>query len=207
MKNFEELTSYRECNHEDVDKLLWVTTDSGAWDGPLMDWKQESKNFMEQVYKFDLVIQAGGNCGMYPRFYKNYFKKVITFEPDDVNYYCLNKNCVGPEYKKYHGALGNTTQKFTLNNKSTKNVGTHTIKEQPGDIQMYRIDDLDLDHCDLIHLDIEGYEEKAILGAVNTIHKFKPVIIVERGIGSNTLKTYGYKLHEKLRMDSVFIKV
>jgi hypothetical protein len=31
----------------------------------------------------------------------------------------------------------------------------------------------------LIHLDIEGYEYFALLGAVNTIKKCKPVIVVE----------------------------
>ena len=73
---FEEITSYRKCGHEGVNEFLWVTQDTGAYgnekDGPLFDWIQESRDFMSQVKKFDVVIQAGGNCGMYARFYKNF---------------------------------------------------------------------------------------------------------------------------------------
>ena len=79
-----DLTSYRKCGHEGVDELLWVTSDSGAFgnekDGPLFDWIQDHEDFMSHVKNFDTVVQAGGNCGMYPRFYKNYFKNVYTFE-------------------------------------------------------------------------------------------------------------------------------
>ena len=69
-----------------------------------------------------------------------------------------------------------------------------------------RIDDLNLQQCDLIHLDVEGYEEKVINGALETIKKFKPVVIVERGNGQRVLeKQLGYSMYKRLRMDSVFI--
>jgi len=42
-----------------------------------------------------------------------------------------------------------------------------------------KIDDLNLSICDLIHLDIEGFEKFAILGAIDTIVKCKPVIVIE----------------------------
>lgn len=203
-----EETSYRKCGHEGVDQLLWVTQDRGAFgnekDGPLFDWIQDHKDFMSQVKKFDVVVQAGGNCGMYPRFYKNYFKEVYTFEPDNLNYYCLDVNCSGEGYHKFHGGLGNTTNKLSLRRGSMTNVGTHRITGQPGNIQMYRIDDLNLKACDLIHLDIEGYEETALQGAKETIEKFKPVVITERSGGEKFLLSLGYKMHKKLRMDTVY---
>lgn len=209
--NFEELTSMRECGYEGVDEFLWVTKDKGAYgnekDGPLFDWISDSKNFMSRVDKFDVVVQAGGNCGMYPRFYKNYFKEVYTFEPDALNFYCLDKNCVGKGYHKYFGGLGNTTDKLSIQQKSSINVGMHVIKENPGNVQMYRIDDLKLSTCDLIHLDVEGYETKAILGAEDTIRKFNPVVITERSGGEADLKRLGYEKYKKLRMDTIYIKV
>lgn len=203
------LTSYRKCGHEGVDKLLWVTSDTGAYgserDGPLRDWIQGKDSFMEKVRQFNTVVQAGGNCGMYPRFYRNYFQNVYTFEPDPLNYYCLDHNCVGEGFHKFHGGLGNTTEKFSIKSNSTTNVGTHKIVEKPGDIQMYRLDDLNLEHCDLIHLDIEGYEKTAIQGALETIRKFKPVVIVERNGGSHLLKELGYYEYKKTFMDNIYI--
>jgi FkbM family methyltransferase len=209
MNSHKELTSYRKCGYEGVDELLWVSSDKGAYgnekDGPLLDWISDSKDFMSKVKKFDVVVQAGGNCGMYPRFYKNYFKEVYTFEPDDLNFYCLDINCHGEGYHKVKGGLGDSIDKLKLRQGRPTNVGTHKIKSEPGNIQMYRIDDIDLQQCDLIHLDIEGYEDKALRGAENTIDKFKPVIITERAGGAQYLSTLGYKKHKKLRMDTVFI--
>src|SRR6056300_829158 len=122
MISHKELTSYRPCGHEGVTELLWITKDGGSdggafgseQDGPLFDWIQDHKQFMEKVKKFDVVVQAGGCCGMYPRFYKNYFKEVYTFEPDVLNFYCLDENCQGDWYHKYHGALGNSTDKLMI---------------------------------------------------------------------------------------------
>lgn len=69
---------------------------------------------------------------------------------------------------------------------------------------MYRIDDLGLEECDLIHLDIEGYEEKALEGAIETIKKFKPTIVTEHSRGEKMLVDLGYELKKKLRMDTLF---
>jgi hypothetical protein len=55
-----------------------------------------------------------------------------------------------------------------------------------GNIPTIRIDDLGLPVCDFIHLDIEGFEGEALLGGLNTINKFKPLIGLE-------LKDHGEK--------------
>lgn len=206
---FANQTSFRKCGYEGVEELLWVTKDTGAFgnmrDGPLGDWISDHKTFMELVKKFDVVIQAGGNCGMYARFYKNYFKEVYTFEPDELNYYCLDRNCTGEGYHKYLAALGEKPGKLYLERYNLRNVGMHKILDKEGDVQVIRLDDMDLKDCDLIHLDVELYEEKVLRGAENTIKKFSPVIITERDGGKSYLESLGYKVHRKLRMDTVFI--
>jgi len=87
------------------------------------------------------------------------------------------------------------------------NVGMHTIREVPGDIKMYRLDDIPLLTCDLIHLDVEGYEDKALQGAINTIERFSPVIITERAGGKDFLESLGYVVYKKLRMDTIFVRI
>lgn len=207
----EELTSVRKCGHEGVEELLWITEDQGAFgnetDGPLHDWITSRDDFLAHVKKRDSVIIAGGNCGMYVRFYKNYFKDVYSFEPEDVCFYCLERNCVGEGYHLYHGGLGDTTDKLTLmKTPAPTNHGMHQIANFPGKVQMYRIDDLDLQNCDLIHLDVEGFESRALLGAIETIKKFSPVVILERANGREVIEPLGYKLVKELRMDSIFVK-
>lgn len=207
---YKELIGKRNCGHEGVDELWWIKTDRGAFgnekDGPLFDWIKDKDDFMSQVKQFHTVVQAGGNCGMYARFYGNYFENVYTFEPCPKNFACLDMNCVGSKYHKYMGGLGNTTNNLSITNTNTNNVGRHKIRDEEGDVKMYRIDNLNLQQCDLIHLDVEGYEEKVINGALETIKKFKPVVIVERGHGQRVLeKQLGYSMYKRLRMDSVFI--
>ena len=203
-----ELTSYRKCGHESVDKLLWVTSDTGAFgdekDGPLFDWIEGHEDFMSQVKNFDTVVQAGGNCGMYPRFYKNYFKEVYTFEPDPLNFYCLDANCVGEGYHKFNGGLGNTEESLSLKQGPKTNVGMHKISDERGDVRMYKLDSLNLNSCDLLHLDVEGYEEQALRGAEQTIKEFRPVIITERSGGQKYLQSLGYTMYKKLRMDTIY---
>ena len=41
------------------------------------------------------------------------------------------------------------------------------------------IDDLNLQNCNFIQLDVEGYQMHALRGATYTIQRFKPVISVE----------------------------
>jgi hypothetical protein len=42
-----------------------------------------------------------------------------------------------------------------------------------------RIDDLELPGCDFLQLDIEGYEYNALMGATETIAKYRPLIMYE----------------------------
>lgn len=201
----------RQVGIEGVETLIWRKTDSGAFgntrDGPLFDWIEGKDKFIAHVKNFDVVVQAGGCCGMYPRFYKNYFKQVYTFEPHPDNFACLDVNCVGEGYHKYNMALGaGLAENVALSRGYDHNVGMYQIDEiSTGDVAMCTVDSLNLERCDLIHLDIEGYEGKALLGASNTIQKFKPVIIVERNSGASYLESLGYRKVDTTRMDSIFI--
>jgi len=88
-------------------------------------------------------------------------------------------------------------------NRRAGNVGAYTVK--PGGIlPTMRIDDLGLDACDLIYLDVEGSELNALRGAAVTIDRYKPVIAIEenelceqfgvsRGEVGLWLQTFGYR--------------
>ena len=53
------------------------------------------------------------------------------------------------------------------------------VKPNYGTTPTLRVDDLALSPCDFIQLDVEGYQLFALMGATETIKKFKPVISVE----------------------------
>ena len=60
------------------------------------------------------------------------------------------------------------------------------------DVPTITIDALLRDDVDLIYLDIEGYETKALLGGANTIERCRPVIGIEDK-KNNLWAKYGHK--------------
>lgn len=128
----------------------------------------------------NVIIQAGGNAGFYVKRYSELFNKVYTFEPDPTNFYCLNLNVTSPNVYKYQAFLGENHEcKEIINTYATYGHGGSHVSNNSGNIPTLRIDDLNLPECDLIHLDIEGYELFAILGGIETIKRCKPIICIE----------------------------
>jgi FkbM family methyltransferase len=207
-----DLYHYREGDEsriDGIDKWLWLKSDNGAWDGPKRDWETSHKeNILKYVKNFDVVVQAGGCQGMYPKLLSKMFKTVYTFEPSSDSFYALVHNCPEHNIVKFNAALGNKHTMVSLDIRDTGNVGTHRIKDnEKSHIPQLMVDDLDLPACDLIYLDIEGYEENALKGAVNTINKFSPVIFAENGNKAETfMGTLGYHVVGNSVSDTIFIK-
>lgn len=181
-RNYEAHLEDRRYDIDGVIDWRWLRGDNGAWDGPKNDWVTSHKaRYFEHVKKFDVVIQAGGNCGMYPRLFAQYFKWVYTFEPDPLNFFNLVINNQLDNVVKFQAALGDVHGMIEIHRHSMSNVGMHQVHANPGaHIPQLRIDDLALADCDLIQLDIEGYEIFALKGAVETITKFRPVVVCEK---------------------------
>lgn len=136
---------------------------------------------LEEAYRwcrgFDVAVQAGGNMGVWPRVMGQRFKTVYTFEPDPVNFRCLCANAPAENIFKFNAALG--SQHVTVDlAREAGNAGAHYI-DGAGVIPTLLIDDLALPGCDLIYLDIEGFEYRALSGAYRTIDNYRPVIVVE----------------------------
>ena len=46
-------------------------------------------------------------------------------------------------------------------------------------VPIVRIDDLRLDDCHFLKIDVEGMEKTVLAGAVDTIRRFRPILYVE----------------------------
>jgi FkbM family methyltransferase len=125
-----------------------------------------------------VVVQAGGHIGIYPRLLAARFARVYTYEPCHENFACLTRNAPQSNVYAARAFLGERHGCATLLRHS-KNTGGHHTGPPGGPIPVYRIDDLALDACDAIVLDVEGFELAAIRGAHETIHNFRPLVIAE----------------------------
>ena len=200
-------------NNTSIERLqewVWPTRDTGLWDGPLNDWESShSIKYFKYLKKTDVVIQAGGACGMYPRMFAERFQRVFTFEPNAYSFYCLVNNCSKENIVKFQAALGAGNQMCDIHGMNEDNVGICKIKEIEVDrIPIFAIDSFNFSQCDLICLDTEGYEDKIILGALRTIEKFKPVITIELGMRDEILSKLtplGYKVEDQSVSDHIFV--
>lgn len=122
------------------------------------------------------AIQAGGNVGLWPMRMARSFELVLTFEPEPVSRAVLAENVAtltnvsvrAEALGESHGACGI----------SRRSLGSHNVTDGAS-VDIITIDSLGLYDVDLIQLDIEGYELRALRGAVETIRRCRPVIQVE----------------------------
>jgi len=195
--------------------LLWPATDVGAAQ-VLFGQVGELERVYRHVAKFDIVVQAGGNCGLWPRALGEKFETVYTFEPAPVNFRCLCANAPAENIYKFNAALGWEHATVDLDMRPD-NVGAHKIGGR-GRIPMLRIDDLALRDCDLIYLDIEGYELLALHGAQKTLFELQPTVVIEdKGLSKAycvekgetvqwLVQGYGYRVAETIGRDVVLVR-
>lgn len=156
-----------------------------------------------------VVVQAGGNVGVYPKALAPLFERVVTFEPDADNMACLLRNMTEDNVAVFHAALSDASGSCSMQVVEPDNCGAHKInvheKSAYGDcIPVMTIDELELDACDLIWLDIEGHEAKAIDGASKTIARFWPIIVLEeKGLGDRA-SLPGYEVVGRIGNDTVY---
>jgi FkbM family methyltransferase len=179
---FDDNSKFRDVEVEGIKGWWWPTADDGAWDGPLQDWYQ-LKKALDFVKEKKVVVQAGGNCGLYPRLLSDIFERVYTFEPDVYNFHFLTKNCQKENIIKINAALGDTNRLVgsvrDSGSFSNPNCGSLRVNNENKLVPVFTIDQLALDRCDYIQLDCEGYEPNVIVGAMETIIQYKPVITLE----------------------------
>ena len=165
--------------------------------------------------QFRTAIQAGGNLGVYPVALAQKFQRVYTVEPDAANFEALAINTVNqPRVVSRRAAFGQDHSKAAIDQIYPDNAGAHQIKEG-AEFDVLPIDSLGVTDCDLLQLDVEGYEHLAILGALETIKASWPVITLElKGLGEryrytdedtiNLLAGLGYRIADRVNRDVIF---
>ena len=198
------------------DGLYWPVADVVCH-----DWSHNELYSVNEVVaactKTRTIVHAGANVGVYSLKFAESFDTVIAFEPDVTNFKCLALNTINTDnIFLYQAALGCFAQPISLTNVETNNCGTGFVKDA-GIIPQITIDSLGLDTIDCIHLDTEGYEMFALMGALNTINKCSPTIVIEwmghskkYNINPETIIGFlaglGYNKMKQVASDLIFIK-
>jgi FkbM family methyltransferase len=190
-----------------------------------LHYNQRDVGFLDAVVALTkhrrACVQAGGHLGIYPKRLAQDFGAVYTFEPDPELFRHLMVNAPESNIVKFQAAVGFVRKLIGLarnrrdgSTKPTHEGLTHVSGE--GQIPTLQIDDLALPVCDLIQLDVEGYELLALMGADATVRRCRPVIMVEINKGIEYvgfkpddvrlwLDAHGYRKALKHLSDEVYV--
>ncbi|MBE5730089.1 FkbM family methyltransferase [Candidatus Parvarchaeota archaeon] len=150
--------------------------------------------FLQRIYtsyrdfiptKNDIVVDVGAQYGDYAVLCAGYYKvnKVYCFEPLKSNFKEIEKNIKLNKLKNisaYNVALGSENKmiKITYGGDMAGIVGDRTQKTYLKMLDSYRLKPT------ILKIDVEGFEMDVLRGAIKTIGKYHPKIIIE----THTLK-------------------
>lgn len=167
-------------------------------------WEPWLARFYNGLVQQDWVcIDAGANIGTHTIQLAKLCDRVYAFEPQVMiyNMLCCNISLNNNDFQinAIKKGLGDKEEVKQLWNIAFEHFGQGLFNwggrgiEQEGcgkpydkddvreydQIEVTTLDSYNLDRCDLIKIDIQGYESKAFAGGDKTIDKFKPFVLLE----------------------------
>jgi len=160
-------------------KMMKKSTDRG---GPADYQYQVRDRSLTYVKDYSTALDIGANVGLWSRSLCKQFNQVIAFEPVSMFRECLVKNVVSSRLQVKDFALGDqrTTATMIITQGNTGHTHIDPVSLGSGNVEVYRLDDLELDAINYIKIDCEGYEYRILQGAEQTIKKYRPIIVVEQ---------------------------
>jgi FkbM family methyltransferase len=174
------------------------------------DVKEMTKIINTYVSNKSVAIDVGCHYGFFTKFLSEQFKTVHAFDFNNDIYKCFVKNMKKFKCKnviKYPYGLGEKQKYVATNDWSARHgrrapLGNHINPHGENKNQKIKaLDMLNIKDVGLIMIDTEGYELNVLKGAVNTIKKYKPVLVLEfhttnKNRVNNLTQKYGYYLYE-----------
>lgn len=135
-----------------------------------------------------IAIDGGAHVGTWSVVMAQYFEKVLAFEPAHQTFLCLQRNiadralsdCIEPRNEALLDMQAHVAMGLEARERQRGNTGAaHMEIEQHGDVYATTVDEECLLALGFLKLDVEGTEYFALRGALRTIQRCKPVILVE----------------------------
>lgn len=167
----------------------------------------------DEAYKyvtdFNIAVDVGANVGLWAKPLTQKFNRVIAYEPLEQVYSCLEKNVNQAKVDINKFALGSTNNKVDMVYDHINTGGSYVSEVGTGTIDIKRMDDLDLPKFGLLKIDCERHELEVLKGAMDTILKYKPIIVCEQQADTDEcaglfLKSFGAREITNVRKDYIF---
>lgn len=128
-----------------------------------------------------VALDIGANIGNHALAFAPFFRTVHAFEPNPQSYRLLEFNAQFKSNIVPHlFGLGDEAGQFRLA-ETAENVGQSVIDESGSiDIEIKRLDDLQIENVKFVKIDVEGFEQKVICGGRAFLKRNNPVIAFEQ---------------------------
>ncbi len=133
-----------------------------------------------------LAVDIGAHVGIWTRRLVIDFCKVIAFEPLGKHIECHIKNCEGLEHIELNQVALSNENGHSLITTKDNNSGMSTLLDKKFDrplprqmVETRTLDSYNLPKVDFIKMDVEGWEDKVLEGATETILKYRPRMYIE----------------------------
>ena len=133
-------------------------------------------------------IDCGANIGNHSVYFLNFTKcnSLVSIEGHDKIFDVLkfninNNNHYNKKNNLINSLIGDKIDDtYYINLEDDNNCGVGYVNKEKGiNKKMITIDSLVLNNVSLIKLDVENYEYQVLLGSIETIKKYRPVIVIE----------------------------
>ncbi len=150
----------------------------------------EGENIMLDnfISKGDIVLDIGANIGTQTLSISKQVGengKVIAFEPQNIISQCLQTNLTLNDItnvKVYNMAVTNKNGWVRINDTEFSEKGRYGeagISKSGTKIKAIKLDEIDLEECNLIKIDVESFEWEVIQGGQDFLKKHKPYLYME----------------------------
>lgn len=148
------------------------------------------------------AIDVGAHVGLWSWQMARDFGHVVGFEPMPEHRACWEKNMEGAEnavlLSYALGAEPGTVFLKTRTLNSSGDTGVEPGATEGVEAEMLTLDELGLEDIDFIKIDCEGYELYVLQGAVETLKRCKPCLIVEQKPETGMEARYGIGVHDAI---------
>ena len=185
----------------------------------IVDWfiyfgfrEKSMEELFKLINKSKVFIDVGANMGLVSLGASSLLEGkgfIHAFEPDPINFERLQRNSqlnTFQNLKLNNKGLGDSEGKLMMEEVSSRNKGMNRIvpsvaradNQNYREVAVIKLDDYVRDSgitaIDLIKIDVEGYEQKVIMGADEILRDHMPTLFIE--LDDNNLKDQGGSARE-----------
>lgn len=152
----------------------YLATPSGKAEYPKHDCKRTFEISFPFIRRMRTAVDIGCRVGEFSRYLQHYFAWTYAFDPNLWKEFSTNVDL--SKVTHFNCALGDEQGTIDIYG------GTHVPIQgkRPKTVPVHRLDDFELEDVDYIKIDVEGFEQRVLIGAAKTVEKYRPLIVIEQ---------------------------